>query len=192
MAATPKRNTKQELVNATIRLAGEGGLEAASVRSITREAGVTEGALYRHYPSKEALWVEVYSRIVEAMAQDKALLLDANLPARERLGEWVRLTYAYYDGNRDAFNYVLMAPKSLAASLGEVYTHQGRLFTRLYANLRDAAQVRDIDPALALALFSGVLLAIPKLINEGQLPAPAERYTAEVTQAAWRLFSPSA
>jgi AcrR family transcriptional regulator len=187
-AGMPKRNTKEELVNATIKLAGEGGLESASVRSITREAGVTEGTLYRHYRSKESLWVEVYTRIVEAMAEDKAALLDADLPARERLGEWVRLTYTYYDGNRDAFNYVLLAPKSLAASLGEVYTRQGRLFMELFTRMRSRGEVRALDPTIGLAMFSGLLLAIPRLINEGQLEGPASRYTTETTDAVWRLF----
>lgn len=190
-ASTPRRDTKSELVNATIRLAGEGGMEAASVRSITREVGITEGALYRHYRSKEELWVEVYTRIVGAMAEDKALLLDADLGARARLGEWVRLTYAYYDGNRDAFNYVLLAPKSLAASLGEVYTRQGRLFMELFTRLRSRGEVRAIEPTIALAMFSGLLLSVPKLINEGQLEGPAERYADEITDAVWRLFVPA-
>ncbi len=187
-AAPTKRNTKEELVNATIRLAGTGGLESASVRSITREAGVTEGALYRHYRSKEELWIVVYTRIVEAMAEDKASLLDTDLPARERLGEWVRLTYAYYDGNRDAFNYVLMAPPSLIAALGEIYTRQGRLFLELYTRMHSTGDVRDIDPKIARAMFSGLLLTIPKLINEGQLEHPATRHCEEITAAVWRLL----
>lgn len=187
-AAKARRDTKEELVHATIRLASQGGLESASVRSITREAGVTEGALYRHYRSKEALWCEVYARIVEAMAEDKAMLLDVDLPARERLGEWVRLTYAYYDGNRDAFNYVLLAPKSLADSLGEVYTRQGRLFTELYRRMTAHGEMRTMPIELALALFSGLLLSIPRLINEGQIEGPASAHVDEITDAVWRVL----
>jgi AcrR family transcriptional regulator len=185
---TPKRDTKEELVNATIKLASRGGMEAASVRSITREAGVTEGALYRHYRSKEQLWVEVYTRIVEAMAEDKAVLLDAELPARECLGEWIRLTYVYYDGNRDAFNYVLLAPKSLADSLGEVYKRQGRLFMELFTRLSARGEVRELDPKLALAIFGGIVLAVPRLVNEGGLEPPASGYVEEITDAVWRAL----
>ncbi|MFG0258791.1 MAG: TetR/AcrR family transcriptional regulator [Phycisphaerales bacterium JB041] len=185
---TPRRDTKEELVNATIRLASQGGMEAASVRSITREAGVTEGALYRHYRSKEQLWVEVYTRIVEAMAEDKAVLLDAALPARECLREWIRLTYLYYDGNRDAFNYVLLAPKSLAESLGEVYQRQGRLFMELYTRLAARGELRDLDPKLALAVFGGLVLSIPRLVNEGGLEPPASSYVDEISDAAWRAL----
>ena len=185
---TPKRDTKEELVNATIKLASRGGMEAASVRSITREAGVTEGALYRHYRSKEQLWVEVYTRIVGAMAEDKAVLLDADLPARECLGEWIRLTYAYYDGNRDAFNYVLLAPRSLSESLGEVYERQGRLFVELFRRLAARGEVREMDPKLALAVFGGIVLAVPRLVNEGGLEPPASGYTEEITDAVWRAI----
>jgi AcrR family transcriptional regulator len=188
-ASVPKRDTKNDLVRATIRLASSGGMEAASVRSITREAGVTEAALYRHYRSKEQLWAEVYTRLVEAMVEDKARLLDADRPARERLGEWVRLTYASYDANRDAFNYVLLASKRLAPSGGEVYTRQGRLFMDLFIRFRARGEARDIQPPLALAMFRGILLSIPTLINEGQLEGPAGRYASETTDAAWRLLA---
>ncbi len=188
MSAAGRKDTKQELVNATIRLVSSGGMASASVRSITREAGITEGALYRHYPSKEALWCEVYTRIVEAMAADKATLLDAEGSAREKLTEWIRLTYAYYDGNRDAFNYVLLAPKTLADSLGEIYTRQGRLFCELYDQLRARGEVRDFEPQMALVMFSGLSLAVPKLINEGQIEGPAQSHVQTIADAIWRVL----
>lgn len=184
--AVPRRDTKQELVNATIRLASRGGIDSASVRSITREAGVTERALYRHYPSKEALWVEVYTRIVDAMAEDKTTLLHADLPAREVLKEWVRLTYEYFDGNRDAFNCVLLATGERAGeALGDIYTRQGRIFMDLYARLLKRGEVREMEPALAMAVFGGIVLSVPRMINEERLDPPAAAYVDEIAEAVW-------
>ena len=187
-ASSAKRDTKQELVAATIRLASSSGLESASVRSITRAAGVTEGALYRHYRSKDELWRDVYARIVDAMAEDKAAILCLDAGARERVREWVRLTYKYYDGNRDAFNYVLMMPRDIAESFGDLYTKQGELFGRLYEQFRAAGGVRDMPVVLAAALFGGLLLSVPRQINDGLLTGPASSYTDEVADAAWRLL----
>jgi len=188
MSAASRKNTKQDLVDATIRLVSTGGMASASVRSITREAGITERALYRHYPSKEALWCEVYTRIVEAMAADKATLFGAEGSAREKLTEWIHLTYAYYDGNRDAFNYVLLAPLTLADSLGEIYTRQGKLFCAMYEHLLERKEVREYEPRMALVMFSGLSLSIPKFINEGQIKGPALAHVQTIAEAVWRVL----
>jgi AcrR family transcriptional regulator len=58
------------------RLLEEGGYAAASVQAIAKRAGVATGALYRHYPSKAELFVEVFrdaaNRDLEAMQQAAA------------------------------------------------------------------------------------------------------------------------
>lgn len=52
--------TRDRLVSATINLLKEGGYANASVGAITGSAGVAAGTLYRHFPSKEELFVEVF------------------------------------------------------------------------------------------------------------------------------------
>jgi len=52
--------TRERLVDAARRLLEEGGYATASVQAIADRAGVSAGALYRHYPSKAELFVEVF------------------------------------------------------------------------------------------------------------------------------------
>lgn len=52
--------TRDRLIAATIGLLEEGGYANASVGAITTTAGVAAGTLYRHFPSKEELFVEVF------------------------------------------------------------------------------------------------------------------------------------
>jgi AcrR family transcriptional regulator len=47
-------------VNAARELLEEGGYAAASVQAIADRTGVSAGALYRHFPSKAELFVEVF------------------------------------------------------------------------------------------------------------------------------------
>lgn len=49
---------RQALIEATLRLLREKGLEGAGVAQICHEAGLTHGAFYRHFASKEALMLE--------------------------------------------------------------------------------------------------------------------------------------
>jgi len=52
--------TRERLVAAARHLLEEGGYAAASVQAIADRVGVSAGALYRHFPSKAQLFVEVF------------------------------------------------------------------------------------------------------------------------------------
>jgi AcrR family transcriptional regulator len=58
--ATP---TRQRLLAAAQELMEEGGYGAVSVVAIAERAGVAAGTLYRHFPSKEELFVEVFRAV---------------------------------------------------------------------------------------------------------------------------------
>jgi AcrR family transcriptional regulator len=65
MSAATARRTRQSLVAAAGELIEGGGYAAASVAAIAQRAGVSAGALYRHYPSKAELFVEVFRAAAE-------------------------------------------------------------------------------------------------------------------------------
>jgi AcrR family transcriptional regulator len=184
-------NKKQELLEAAVKLVAQGGVEAATVRAIAREAGLTEGAIYRHYRSKEELYWQAYQRIIEVMIREKEELVARGLSIRQTLREWVRLSYAHYDAHPDAFTYVLLTPPMILAAESEITTHQGRLFMETIKQTQTEGRVRSISPELAITLFTGVMLNVPRMINEGTLSGPASQYTDEVADAAWRVLQPA-
>lgn len=55
--------TRQRLLQAAQELIEEGGYGAASVAAIAERTGVASGTLYRHFPSKEQLFVEVFRSV---------------------------------------------------------------------------------------------------------------------------------
>ena len=56
----PAAGTRERLLDAAGSLLEEGGYAAASVQAIADRAGVSAGALYRHFPSKARLFVQVF------------------------------------------------------------------------------------------------------------------------------------
>ena len=186
----PKRNTRNELRDAAIRLGVRDGIDGASIRTIAREVGVTEGAVYKHFVNKDDLIREAYTSVVNDMVREKAVLVEANLPFDRAVHAWIKLTYQNFDANPDAFSYVLLMPHRLADTLGEVYTKQGRIFRSFIVRAQQAKQIPAMDPNLAVAIFSGCVLNIPRLINEGSLPGPALPYTDAVADAVNRVFTP--
>src|SRR5205807_4925916 len=47
---------KQRILAAVRKIFARKGLEGATTRELAKEAGVSEALLYKHYPSKEALY----------------------------------------------------------------------------------------------------------------------------------------
>jgi AcrR family transcriptional regulator len=73
-AAPPAGTTRERLIDAARALLEEGGYAAASVQAIAERTGVAAGALYRHFPSKAELFVEVFR---DAAKRDLAAMGDA-------------------------------------------------------------------------------------------------------------------
>jgi AcrR family transcriptional regulator len=187
--AEVKSDTKANLQASAIRLGAREGLHAASIRVIARDAGVTEGAVYKHFTSKDDLIRESYRSIVDDMVQAKAELFEADIPFEAAMLEWVRLTYDYYDRNRDAFTYVLLMPHSMAQTLGDTYNAQGQLFRDFVVQARGGRQVSNTNSRILLSMASGAMLNIPRMINDGVLEGPASQYAEEVTGLILRIYN---
>lgn len=87
--------TRHRLLGAAQELIEEGGYGAASVVAIADRAGVAAGTLYRHFRSKQELFVEVFRSVCtrEEAAMRSAAEEMADRPAPERL-ERVLATFA--------------------------------------------------------------------------------------------------
>src|SRR5947209_13950675 len=57
--------TRERLLEAAQELIEEGGYGAASVAAIAERAGLAAGTLYRHFDSKQGLFVEVFRSVCE-------------------------------------------------------------------------------------------------------------------------------
>jgi AcrR family transcriptional regulator len=70
MRAERAQATRHHLVEVATRLFADQGYDATSIETVLAEAGVSRGALYHHFPSKEALFEAVYSSGAASVAQD--------------------------------------------------------------------------------------------------------------------------
>src|SRR5215475_10792024 len=65
----PNRNvargeaTRAQLIAIAMRMFAEHGYEDTSIEAVLREAGVSRGSLYHHFPSKEALFEAVAEEV---------------------------------------------------------------------------------------------------------------------------------
>jgi AcrR family transcriptional regulator len=92
MRADARRNREAVLTAAAEAFAAHGA--EASLEDIARSAGVGVGTLYRHFPTREALVLGVYSHEVELLAES-ARRYAAEMPPADALREWMRRFVQY-------------------------------------------------------------------------------------------------
>src|SRR5258708_17634570 len=81
---------RERVLDAAKAVFSAGGPEA-SLEAVARRAGVGIGTLYRHFPTREALFEAVYRREVEHLA-DLAQQLKGEVAPAEALRRWLRST----------------------------------------------------------------------------------------------------
>jgi len=82
---------QEEILERTLELTREGGLGGLTTRKIAERVGFTEAALFRHFPTKQALILALMDRLEDMLLGPiRATAADASLSAAERLEGMVR------------------------------------------------------------------------------------------------------
>ncbi|MAP93680.1 MAG: TetR family transcriptional regulator, partial [Ponticaulis sp.] len=91
---TRTRNAKPKIERAAVELFIAEGIDAATTRQIAERAGVSEGALYRHYKGKEELAETLFMEIHDRMSK---LLIEAALAGNDLTTRVTAIVNAYCD-----------------------------------------------------------------------------------------------
>ena len=130
--------TKEELMQAAVRLFSRLGFEGTSIRAIAREVGLSDSVLYAHYENKQAIFDAVMARYGP---QDSARALEevdyelVNSDPPQFLTQLVRAFLADWD-REDARTLIslvsrdgLLHSESLRAALSGTSEYATRLFS---------------------------------------------------------------
>jgi AcrR family transcriptional regulator len=152
-----------EIVAAVLELARDRGPDAITTQAIAERIGVTQGAVFRHFPDKDAIWLAVFAWVRAALlglfetALDEAASPLANL---ERVFHAHVALVAENPGLPRVLFHELRSTgdsKVRPAVRSMIGDYRQRL-----AQLFDAARAsgelpRALDPALATVLFIGAV-----------------------------------
>jgi len=78
----PRAVRREEIVGAVLRIIGTQGIAALTTTRVATEVGVTSGALFRHFETRDEILEETVRAVAERI---DATFPDESLPGRERL-----------------------------------------------------------------------------------------------------------
>jgi AcrR family transcriptional regulator len=152
--ADAARNRERVLEAAKIVFSA-GGPEA-SLETVARTAGVGIGTLYRHFPTREALFESVYRREVQQLADLAERLKEETEPVAA-LRQWMRSNVRFVATKRG-----MSAALALAAyKISDLFSYSFDRLTRAVGGLLDraiaAGEIRgDISPEDLLRALVGM------------------------------------
>jgi AcrR family transcriptional regulator len=82
-ARAQRREAREELLAAALRVFAKRGYRQAGVDEIAAEAGYSKGALYWHFPGKEELLLALLDERIDAPMREMVALLEAAPPDRD-------------------------------------------------------------------------------------------------------------
>jgi AcrR family transcriptional regulator len=151
--------TRQLLINGGIQLIGEKGYDGASISDIANYAGVTKGAVYYHFGSKEDFVLEIIRlRAQKNIANFKKLNKDDI-----SLAEWIENSFSTIIGFPDSAQQQFSL-QVMMAGLRPGHERIGRLIAEIHAEWRNLIGVMV---KLSDEYRSGQVFAEPDVIAVG-------------------------
>ena len=193
--------TRERMIEAAEKVMRERGLARSTTREIAREAGFSEGALYKHFDSKEELFLHVLAERLPSF-----VALSKELPGRvgvgtveETLGEVARTSLAFFARGVPMFASIFSEPALLSRHTQEIRRRGGgphRANEAVAAYLRAEQRLgrvrEDADPEAAAAMLLGACFQrafLRQFLAEEADPAEEEGFARDVVETLMRGLS---
>jgi AcrR family transcriptional regulator len=182
--------TRAALVAAGRKLFGENGFRGTSVEDLAREARVTTGALYHHFPTKTALFEAVF---VQAHLKMMAASKEAAMGAKDGLDELALGFDAFLDGvlQPDVQRILVLDGPAVLGLARYTELDEQYAYAVIVGSLRAAAKagtIRIDDPETATRLLLGALTRGAMLIANSPDPVTTRHAVAKTMRALLNSF----
>ncbi|WP_283137090.1 TetR/AcrR family transcriptional regulator [Rhizohabitans arisaemae] len=154
----PRVSQKPGILAAALSCFAELGYDATRVKHIAERAGVAESALYRHYPSKEAIAQELFTHHTEQHVRRLTAVASADRAPLDRVAATVREILRAYRDQPDAIVFTLLSTGSFLPRLPEGTRYPIEIVEGLITDGQRAGVIRDGRPNLLAAILMGCVL----------------------------------
>jgi AcrR family transcriptional regulator len=178
-AAAPKPyhhgDLRRVLIDAALQLVGESGAEAVSVREAARRAGVSPGAPFRHFPSRDALMQAVAEEAQRRFRAEIEAALAAAAPD-DPLGRFRCLGLAYLRwAMRNPTHFEIISSRRFfdhdkAAAISHDNAELIDLTERTLADAFAAGQLRTADLKQVQIAGRALVYGFARMNTDGHFP----------------------
>lgn len=185
----PRPSQEEKILVAALNCFAELGYDATRIRAIADRAGVSEGALYRHYPSKEAIAQALYHYHLQHLSGRLAGVASSRGTAEAQVRAIVVVALQSYRQNAAAFTFVLLRQSAIMPSLPPDTLYPVDIIEQMVVRWQQEGSIRKGQPNLLAAILLGCILRpiiLSQLAQSGSLDLlTTDEHDEVIADAAW-------
>ena len=164
--------------------------------ALAREVGVSEAALYRHFPSKARMFEGLIEFIEETIFSRVTIILGEHRAPAARCGAMLRLLLSFCERN-PGFSRLLTGD-ALAGETDRLRRRIAQFYDRLETQLRTVLRDGELDSGVRTTLPANIAAATMLALAEGRIAQfvrsefsrmPTEHWDLQWSQLAEGLFT---
>lgn len=148
----PER-TKEKILDVSFRLFAEKGYDKTSIQDIVNALGMSKGAIYHHFASKEEILEAIGER--SFLSRQSDVITDPNMNGLEKLKAYIRNEFSNYEKqtiDRFAKN-IIRIPQFTSMLLENTLTKNALMFEELMNEGIQDGSIQVTNPKLVSELF---------------------------------------
>lgn len=167
----------ERLVEVALELFADKGFESTSVQDVVDAAGVTKGAMYHYFASKDELLAEIYARVLRMQLSRLEDFVNAPGTVTERIAAAAADVVVTAIANIPSGKIFFRSLHQLNPEQEQLVRAQRRryhdMFRQLVVDGQEAGELRsDIDADLVVDYYFGAIHHLPTWWRADRGPAP--------------------
>src|SRR3954462_1500427 len=156
-----KQKTKlPNIMRTAIHLFVQKGIDGTTIKDIAKAAGVAEGALYRHFKSKDDLAWHLFSTHLNQFTQELTEKVFKEAGSQARIRKFVEESFAAYESDPELYTYLILREHSELDKFAQAFTHPGHVVIRIVEEGQKAGEIKAGDPFLLGSFFVGAVIRV--------------------------------
>src|SRR4030042_1760819 len=156
---------RQKIIDVGLELFGKFGIRKTNIEDITKHCGIAKGTFYLFFPSKEQLFLHIFTAVSAEMHQSLfKTLLASRVPPKEKLKTFLRAQYQAIGKNpifnivfnKEEMEYLLRKnPEALSLLSAQLDEQQ---YIPFIEQMKQVGILKDIENLLAIGELKLVFL----------------------------------
>lgn len=181
--------TKIKIDRAALELFVRKGIPETTIRDVTKAAGITEGALYRHYSGKEKMTEDLFRRHYLELTRKMEETLRGKKSLRERLPGLVELFCRLFDEDPVLYSFLLLSQHNELRDLRKEKESPVAVIKSIIAEAVKKKEIPPIPPGVGTALVMGLVLETAKFVVYERIPGKMMDFCPLLARSCLKVLS---
>ena len=179
--------TRDLILEEALKLFSEKGIKETTVRDIAKAVGITEGAIYRHFDSKDQIVYELFGLHSERLYTTLKESIDGSEDMEAKFKGAIRTFLDFAFKNPEAFRYMNIFHYLRGREVKRFKKIPFSLLKDLVVEMKRSG-VLNTEPEYALAVITGTLERVFLYKNMGIVKGRRKEIAQKTADMLWRIL----